>query len=54
MNESQRVCLLDQNAVERALARMARELVEKNGGIMRVESSPGSGSEFTFTIPLNE
>lgn len=32
MNESQRVCLLDQSAVERALARMARELVEKNGG----------------------
>ncbi len=32
MNESQRICLLDQNAVERALARMARELVEKNGG----------------------
>ncbi len=32
MSESQRVCLLDQNAVERALARMARELVEKNGG----------------------
>jgi len=32
MNNSQRVCLLDQNAVERALARMARELVEKNGG----------------------
>ena len=32
MNESQRVCLLDQTAVERALARMARELVEKNDG----------------------
>ena len=32
MRESQRVCLLDRNAVERALARMARELVEKNGG----------------------
>lgn len=32
MNESQRVCLLDKNAVERALARMAKELVEKNGG----------------------
>ncbi len=32
MNESRRVCLLDQNAVERALSRMARELVEKNGG----------------------
>jgi pyrimidine operon attenuation protein/uracil phosphoribosyltransferase len=32
MNESQRVCLLDQEAVKRALSRMARELVEKNGG----------------------
>jgi pyrimidine operon attenuation protein/uracil phosphoribosyltransferase len=32
MSESQRVCLLDHQAVERALARMARELVEKNGG----------------------
>ena len=32
MNESQRVCLLNQEAVERALSRMASELVEKNGG----------------------
>lgn len=32
MNESHRVCLLSQEAVERALSRMARELVEKNGG----------------------
>ncbi len=32
MSDSQRVCLLDRNAVERALARMARELVEKSGG----------------------
>ena len=32
MNESQRVCLLDKEAVKRALSRMARELVEKNGG----------------------
>jgi len=32
MNESERVCLLDKEAVERALSRMARELVEKNGG----------------------
>ena len=32
MDASKRVCLLDQHAVERALARMARELVEKNGG----------------------
>jgi pyrimidine operon attenuation protein/uracil phosphoribosyltransferase len=32
MNESERVCLLNQHAVERALSRMARELVEKNGG----------------------
>lgn len=32
MNQSNRVCLLDRDAVERALARMARELVEKNNG----------------------
>ena len=32
MNQSQRVCLLTKEAVKRALARMARELVEKNGG----------------------
>jgi pyrimidine operon attenuation protein/uracil phosphoribosyltransferase len=32
MDESQRVCLLTREAVERALARMARELLEKNGG----------------------
>ena len=32
MNESQRVCLLNVEAVERALSRMAKELVEKNGG----------------------
>jgi len=32
MTETQRVCLLDRQAVERALSRMARELVEKNGG----------------------
>jgi pyrimidine operon attenuation protein/uracil phosphoribosyltransferase len=32
MNDSKRVCLLDRGAVERVLARMARELVEKNGG----------------------
>jgi len=32
MNESQRVCLMNEAAVTRALARMASELVEKNGG----------------------
>lgn len=32
MSSSERVRLLDRPAVERALARMARELVEKNGG----------------------
>ena len=36
MNESQRVCLLNPEAVQRALARMARELVEKNGGTDRL------------------
>jgi pyrimidine operon attenuation protein/uracil phosphoribosyltransferase len=32
MNDSERICLMNQGAIERALARMARELVEKNGG----------------------
>jgi len=32
MTESNRVCLLDQEAVKRVLARMASELVEKNRG----------------------
>jgi len=32
MNESPRVCLLNQEAVDRALSRMARELLEKNSG----------------------
>ena len=33
---------------------LATDLVEKIGGIMHVESSPGIGSEFTFTTPLKE
>ncbi|MGD2122378.1 MAG: bifunctional pyr operon transcriptional regulator/uracil phosphoribosyltransferase PyrR [Gemmatimonadota bacterium] len=32
MTESQRVCLLNEEDVKRAVSRMARELVEKNGG----------------------
>ncbi len=32
MSETSRVCLMDEEAVERALARMAREIVEKNNG----------------------
>jgi signal transduction histidine kinase len=33
---------------------LATDLVEKNGGTMHVESTPGAGSVFTFTIPIKE
>jgi signal transduction histidine kinase len=33
---------------------LATDLVEKNGGVMHVDSTPGAGSVFTFTIPLKE
>ena len=33
---------------------LATDLVEKNGGVLRVESTPGKGSVFTFTLPLNK
>jgi signal transduction histidine kinase len=32
---------------------LATDLVEKNGGILQVESTPGEGSVFTFTLPKN-
>jgi pyrimidine operon attenuation protein/uracil phosphoribosyltransferase len=32
MNHSERICLMNEGAIERALARMGKELVEKNGG----------------------
>jgi signal transduction histidine kinase len=31
---------------------LCRELMEKNGGALRVESEVGKGSTFTLTLPI--
>jgi signal transduction histidine kinase len=33
---------------------LARDLVEKNGGILEIRSNPGAGSTFTFTLPIKQ
>jgi len=32
--------------------KLCKEFVEKNGGSISIESKPGHGSIFSFTIPL--
>jgi len=32
---------------------LCKEFVEKNGGVLKVESKPGTGSTFSFTLPVS-
>ena len=33
---------------------LCKEMIEKNGGTIRIESTPGQGSKFHFTLPIRQ